>query len=369
MHRTFVAAVAMAVLAGVVANCGDHTTGTSNVPTAPTTPIVGFRIDGPPTIAPGQTVQFAATATLSPGTTADYTQKVSWNASPSSVLTITHDTGQATGQSVGDATISAAFQTLPCCQAHVLVTVLPANTYRLTGKVMESGFPVQGARITVQSGVGAGLAATTDDGGVYRLYGVAGPIQIKFSKLGYDDIVKSFTAAQTDVLDFPEAHQTAGIPSLAGAYTLTLTADPACPTVLAGGISPLPDDFRQPRNYAASLTQDGPSVTVTLTDPQMVRGQNQFTGRVEPDAIEFQLGSPYYSYDLTELIAERLSATQEFAFAGYLQAQQPGSAITGRLVGALAIVTMVTPYFTSGLCTASNHQVTLTRVAQPARHR
>jgi hypothetical protein len=87
---------------------------------------------------------------------------------------------------------------------------------------------------------------------------------------------------------------------------------------------------------------------------------------VEPDAIEFQLGSPYYSYDLSELIAERLSATQEFEFAGSLQAQRPGSAITGRLIGALMIVT---PYLTSGLCAAPNHQVTLTRVAQPARQR
>jgi hypothetical protein len=367
MRRADVAAVALVVLAEVTANCGGHPTGIVNTTTGPSPTVVGFRIDGPSTIAPGQTGQFTVTTTLSNGTTADYTHKVLWSATPTGVLTITPDTGMATGQSVGDATISAAFQTLPCCQAHVLVTVLPANTFRLTGKVMESGLPVQGARITVQSGVGAGLSATTDDSGAYRLYGVAGPIQIKFSKLGYDDIVKSFTATQNDVLDFPEAHQTAGIPSLAGTYTLTLTADAACPTVAIHGVAPLPDDFRQPRSYAASLTQDGPSVTVTLTDPQIVKGQNQFTGRVQPDAIEFQIGSYYYYYGLSNLITEQLSATQKFEFGGQLHAQRSGSAITGRLDGELEIVTL--PNLTSAQCAASNNQATLTRVAQPARHR
>jgi hypothetical protein len=332
--------------------------------TGPSTTVLHLSIDGPPTIAPGQTVQFTATASLSNGTNADYTHKVAWGASPTGVLTIARDTGQATGQSVGDATISATFQAV----AQVNVTVLPANTYRLTGKVLESGLPVQGATITVQSGVGAGLSATTDDNGAYRLYGVAGTIQVKFSKPGYDDIVKSFTAMQNDVLDFPEAHQTAGIPALAGTYTLTLTADSACPTVAAHGVAPLPDDFRQPRSYAASLTQDGPSVTVTLTDSTIVAGKS-FTGRVEPDAIEFQLGSfgsYYYYYGPSSLITEQLSATQKFEFGGQLRAQRSGSAITGPLNGTLEVVTL--PNLTSQ-CSATNNQVTLARVAQPARHR
>jgi hypothetical protein len=329
-----------------------------------------LKIGGPGAIAPGQTVSFIATGSMSNGTTQDYTRKVAWTASPALVLTIKRDTGEATALTAGDVTIQATYTgTISCCQAMIAMTVLPSNTYRLTGKVLESGLPVQGATITVQSGVGAGLSTTTDSDGAYRLYGVAGVIQLKFSKPGYVDIIKPFTAVQNDVLDFPEATQTAAIPSLAGTYTLTLTADPACPTVTMNRVAPLPDDFRQPRGYAASLTQSGPSLTVTLTGSDMVSGSNQFTGRVEPDSVEFQIGSySYYYYALFNLIAERLSATQQFEFGGQIHAQRSNGAITGRLDGMLEVVTSG-PGGTSAQCVAPNNQVTLTRAAQPARRR
>jgi hypothetical protein len=370
-HRTSVATVVTVVLAGVAANCGGHTTGTTNTATGPSTTVLHLSIDGPQAVAPGQTVQFTATASLSNGTTADYTRKAFWSASPGSVLTITYGTGQATGQSVGDVTIQAnVYGTGAAGQAAITRTVLPPNTYRLTGTVGESGLPVQGATIAVLSGTGAGLSTSTDGGGAYRLYGVAGAIQVKFSKPGYNDIVKAFTATQNDVLDFPEATQSAAVPSIAGQYTLTLTADPACPTVAMNHIAPLPDDFRQPRSYAASLIQNGPSLSVTLTGPQVVTGQNQFTGRVEPDSIQFQIGSyDYYygSYGLNGAVAERLSATQEFEFGGQVAAQRSGSRIVGQLNGTLQIVTL--PGAVSAQCMASNNQVTLTPAAQPSRHR
>jgi hypothetical protein len=332
--------------------------------------LLSLKIGGPGAIAPGQTMSFTATGSMSNGTTQDYTLKVVWSASPASVLTIKRDSGEATALTAGDVTIQATYTgAISCCQATIAMTVLPPNTYRLTGKALESGLPVQGATITVQSGVGAGLSTTTDSNGAYRLYGVAGAIQVRFSKPGYVDIIKTFTAAQNDVLDFPEATQAAAIPSLAGTYTLTLTADPACPTVTTNRVAPLPDDFRQPRTYAASLTQDGPSVTVTLTGADIVPGQNQFTGRVEPGAIEFQIGtySSYY-YTLFNLIAERLSATQQFEFGGQIHAQRSNGAITGRLDGTIEVVTSG-PGGTSAQCVAPNNQVTLARAAQPARRR
>jgi hypothetical protein len=308
---------------------------------------------------------------MSDGTTQDYRGKVAWSASPTSVLTITHDTGVATAQSVGDVTITAATSTdSHCCSARITRTVLLSNTYRLTGRVLESRLAVPGATVVVLSGTGAGLSATTDSDGAYRLYGVAGPIQIKCSKPGYDDIVKTFIATQNDVLDFPEAHQTGGVPSLAGTYTLTLTADPGCPTLAQGNVSALPDDFRRPRSYAASVTQDGPSVTVTLTGSQMVAGLNQFTGRIQSDSIEFQIGSYYnyyyYYYGLSGGVAERLSTTQEFVFGGQLHAQRSGSPIIGRLDGTLEILN-VPGNSISAQCMAPNNQVTLTRAAQPSR--
>jgi len=368
VRRRPVAALAAAVVAGLAARCGGHPTGTKNTPTGPSTTVVALRIDGPSAVAPGQTVPFTATASLSNGTTADFTRKVAWSASPTSVLTITPDTGMATGQSVGDATVSAVVQTTPCCQGRVSVTVLPPNTFRLTGNVLESGLPVQGATITVQAGVGTGLSATTDVHGAYRLYGVAGPIQVTFSKPGYDDSVKTFTATQNDVLDFSEVHQTGGIPSLAGTYTLTLTADPGCPTDAVRGIPALPNDLRQPRTYAASLTQNGPSLTVTLTGPEIVKNQNQFTGRVDPDGIAFSIGGTnhYYAY-YYGAIGEQLSTTQAFEFQGQVRATHHGNAIAGLLNGGLELVTL--PYYNlEAQCVAPNHQLTLTPAAQPSRH-
>lgn len=363
MYRTFVAAVAAAVLAAVTANCGGQTT-----TTGPTLTATLLRIDGPTAIAPGQTVSFRATATMSNGTTEDYTRKVGWSALPISVMTIADVSGQAIAQSAGDVTIAASNS---CCHAQTTRTVLPPNTYRLTGKVLESGLPVAGAAIAVLSGIGVGLSATTDGSGTYRLYGVGGPIQIKFSKAGYEDSVQTFNAMQNDVLDFPDVHQAAPLPALAGTYTLTLTADPSCPTASVGGIATLPDNFRSPRSYAAALTQSGALLTVTLTDPSIVPHRNQFTGHAEPDAIEFTIG--YYGSSglvLYNGVAEQVSSNQMFDFGGQVRAQRTGRALNGHLAGVLELYTQLpangNPYTLTALCTASNHQVTLTPAAQPS---
>jgi len=55
--------------------------------------------------APGGSVQFIATGTFSDNSTQNLTQSVAWNASPSSVATVS--TGLARGQGVGTATITA----------------------------------------------------------------------------------------------------------------------------------------------------------------------------------------------------------------------------------------------------------------------
>jgi hypothetical protein len=363
---------ASALLVATVA-CG----GSDGTPASPTTTTaasarpLSLKITGPDAIAPGEAVSFVATAAMSDGTTQDYTRKVIWSANPPSVLTIAPLTGQATGQSVGDATIAISNGVGgPCCSAQITRTILFPNTYRLTGKALESGLPVPGAAVAVLSGVGVGLSATTDYVGGYRLYGVAGQIQVKFSKPGYNDIVKTFTATQNDVLDFPEAHQTAAIPSLAGPYTLTLTADPSYPTTPTKYYAALPDDFREPRSYAVSVTQDGPALTVTLTDPAIMARENHFSGRVKPDAIEFQIGFGYFGYGLDDGVAEQVSSTQWFVFGGYVPGQRSGGAIHARLDGALELYAPApvpsspSSYTLTAQCNAPNNQVTLTPVAQ-----
>jgi hypothetical protein len=270
-----------------------------------------------------------------------------------------------TGHATGDATIKVSL--LNCCAASITLLVLPPDTYRLVGTVLESNAPLYGATVTVLKGTGAGLSVTTNGSGGYRLYGVAGPIQIKVRKPGYDDIVKTFTVTQNDTLDFPEAHQTAPIPSLAGSYTLTLTADPAC----VSGAPGLFGFLQNPRSYSASITQDGPALTVTLSDSSVLTRANRFSGRVKPDGVDFVIGDGYVGYGIDDGVSEQLSSTEVFTFGGSASASISGSTMAGTLNGTLEIYSVTPPgiYHPSGSCPAFQHQLALTRLAQTTRRR
>ena len=80
MRRTFIATSA-AVVAAVVSGCS-HPTRPTGTPDPATVSPVKVTITAPYAIAPGQTVSFVATASLSDGTTQDYTGKVVWSAFP-----------------------------------------------------------------------------------------------------------------------------------------------------------------------------------------------------------------------------------------------------------------------------------------------
>ncbi len=366
MTSSITATVAIGIVALWIVGC-HKSSSTAPSPTPGATPsIVSLAIQGPSRIAPGETVQFTAVATLSDRTTRDYTRNLTWVAYPADVLTVTRETGEATGVGPGDAQVfadTAAGCSTSACHARTAIIVLPPNTYRLTGKVLEFGLGVQGASVTVLSGVGSGASAKTDYGGTYRLYGVAGAVQIKVSKAGYEDLVKSVNVTQNDVLDFPEAHQITAIPSMAGPYTLTLQADPGCDTTPwgPGNHAPLPPEFRQPRNYSAQLAQDGPSLAVTLAAPQFAAPTNQFLGRIKPEVIEFEFGNGYIGYAPDDGITEHISTTQLLTFEGLVTAQRVGSSVIGRLDGeidAIEISNTGTPPFYRwiGSCLASRHQ-------------
>jgi hypothetical protein len=72
--RAVIAASAV-VVAGLVSGCS-HPIGLRGTPNAATASPVSLNISGPYPIAPGLTVSFVATATLSDGTTQDDARKV-----------------------------------------------------------------------------------------------------------------------------------------------------------------------------------------------------------------------------------------------------------------------------------------------------
>jgi hypothetical protein len=97
--------------------------------------------------------------------------------------------------------------------------------------------------------------------------------------------------------------------------------------------------------------------------------ENDFTGRVQPDAIAFDVGFGSYGNGLDDGVAEQVSSSQWFVFGGSVAAQRFGSAMTGHLDGALEVYTPLSPttYSLVAQCIASNNQVMLTPVVQPSR--
>jgi hypothetical protein len=324
-------------------------------------------IQGPSRIAPGDRVQFTAIATFADRTTRNYTNQVKWGGHPKDVVAIS-ETGEALALARGDAHVYAYIPSgcASRCSWDTVVTVLPPNTYRLTGKVLESGLPVQGATATVIGGSATGLSATTDYGGQYRLYGVAGGVQIKVAKPGYEDIAKTVTVSGDDVLDFPEARQIGSLPVASGTYVLTLEADHDCSTApSAYNVPPLPPQARPRRTYSAQVAQDGPMLSVSMPPEQFPAPSNQFSGRIHPGSVEFVFGDGYLYYGPYNAITERLSATQAISFAGFIRAELVGSGFIGPLDGVIQMFEVsdgaIPPYRLIGQCRAPNHRFTMTR--------
>jgi len=98
----------------VIAACGsDDPSPPTPVAPTPTTTAVQVRAagDASGTLEAGQTRQFAATATLSTGTTSDVTQQATWQSSTPAVATVS-STGLVTAVAAGDADISATYQSV-----------------------------------------------------------------------------------------------------------------------------------------------------------------------------------------------------------------------------------------------------------------
>src|SRR6516225_467585 len=121
MRRTALTLASLfAALAAALSSCGRN-------PSAPTGPsnLVSVKVVAPATIAPGSTVQLAALATYSDGSSKDATAAVQWHSSDTSILTISA-TGLALGIHVGDVNVTATHSTgLSATQS---IVVVPAGT-------------------------------------------------------------------------------------------------------------------------------------------------------------------------------------------------------------------------------------------------
>ncbi len=351
-------AVAVVLLIGA---CNDPPTTPSQPSPPPGDPaaLVDLTVSGPNTIAPGETVQFTATARYGDGSTRNVTNEVVWRTGNQSVLLVS-TTGAATGRDRGEASIQASLGTRGAVINEVIV--VPAGTYRLTGRLSESGSSVMvfNARVEVTAGIGQGLT-TTGQGG-FRLYGVAGDVEIRVTADGYLEERKRIRVAGHVSLDF-SLTLTRSRSQVSGTYTLRITAAPECQATL-------PAEART-RTYTAVLEQrESGRVDVELQGARFVadrnRTFNRFGGFVQVNSVRFYIEGPqgyYYGYYGPDVV-EQLSETTLFTMSGTAVSDFSSvGVVSGMLDGLIETVRSGVPGNLERIasCRSNAHQFVLTQ--------
>jgi hypothetical protein len=298
--------------------------------------------------------QFFAVATYADGSNKDVTASVVWRSSDVSVLTIS-GTGLATALESGDSTITAV---LNAAQAMQMVSVVPAGTFRLGGTVRWLGNPLYGASVQVMRGIGAGLTAVTRGDGSYRLFGVAGDIQLMVSKSAYQTIQQSRAVDSNTTLNF-DMVTIDPVPQFAGTYTLRITADPACPIT---GDQALPADARD-RRYPATIVQPDLRLVVKLSGPNLTA--NTLYGMAAFDGTaDFDVNDPAYFYAGANLF-ETLPDRSVYYPEGEMHVKATGADLVGTLDGTI-YDHLPPPVNTIAQCGSSHHTVTFTNLGAQA---
>jgi len=298
---------------------------------------------------PGTTASFQAIATLSDGSTRDVTLETNWTILPASaqaVLTIS-SAGVASAHRSGVASIAAACRCGGTGTAKQ-VKVIPENTFVLWGSVVEGGAGIPDATVEVTSGAFAGLSATTTWEGAYWLYGVAGDVEVRASRDGYQPQLQRVTVTQDRMLAYTLTLSSRRA-QIAGAYSLTLTASDKCATSLPGEA--------RVRTYSAAVVQDGSRLDVMLSGALFLAsayGGDKFSGRVGPEEISFLI-DPYNEGDG---INEQLTPASVLKIAGGVFASPSVAGFTGTMSGTIALMTTGA---LSRSCHAADHRFALSR--------
>ena len=360
MRRTALTLAGLcAAVATALSSCGRNT----SVPTGPSN-LVSLKVMAPSTIAPGSTAQLSALGTYTDGSSKDVTMAVQWHSSDTSILSISA-TGLASGVHVGDVTIAAAYTGVSGTQS---IVVVPAGTFRLSGQVTGLGSVLDGALVQVIAGIGAGLSSSTA-GGTYRLYGVAGDIQVTVSNTSYLTITQAVTVNDNTSLNF-DLTPAAPPPDLAGPYTLAITADPACPTTDAGA---LPSVARE-RRYAATINPTGNQLKVALSGANFApNSSNSLDGRLTPDGATIWANVEDYYYSGVRNLAEVLPDGDVYLVSGIMDVTRSGNDLVGSLNGTIRIGKLPIGRDVGTVvaqCPSAHHPVTFTyRTGSPARLR
>jgi len=317
---------------------------------APTAAVVRLELTGPDTVHIDQAEQFTVTAVRSDGSTTDVTTQAQWSFA-SGVLTMSSP-GRFTGKANGETSLSVRAAGRSAVRS---VIVVPVGTYRVKGTIRDAGVPVS-ARVRLENGA-VGTVDLDASGGQYAVFGVAGQTRITVTKDGYLENSRTESISEHRIIDI-DLSLARSRPDVNGTYTFRLTTADGCDT--------LPDDVRS-RTYTASVAQNGPQLTVTLSGPQFAtdRGRtlNQFGGFLEAERAIFRFSDMfgyYYFYFYTPDILEFISDSRYFGWDGTATVSVSRDRLAGTLDGIVG--TFTGPPFRSALrCRSDHHRFELTR--------
>ena len=362
-HTTMTAFILTLALVSLAA-CGDSPTEPDTmtpsitVPPPPPPPgeptISSIEIQGPDVLPLGQTIQYTLIARLTDGTERDVTNEGKWNPGWGDAVAI-EAPGRLRGNAPGENWVEAEFDRHHARSKPVIV--VPDGTFRLVGRVLEDGFSddgVVGATVEATSATGR-LVGHSDLYGNYRLYGVSGATRVRVTKTGYQP------AEETIVVE--DQHQDLKItmplvaprPEVTGNYTLTLTAARAC--AVGDGEGALPEDARR-RTYEATVTQNGPALSLVLTGGALLRGRTDVRGWIEPHRIVFDLN---WSGWEPWLITEQLAPSRWLLVDGVGVVNPSADGLSGKFGGHLMVNSSPDGGTPSASCTSADHGFSLTR--------
>jgi hypothetical protein len=236
MRRVLSASLFACVLSIGLWSCGGTTAPAAPSPaatiTAATPTVTTVVVSGSPA-AIGSTAQFAATASLSNGTTQSVTGQATWQSSALGVAAVSN-AGIVTSVAAGEADITATYQNVSG-RMHVTLTRAVAATFAVTGIVTDA---FNGGLLNAATVTGAGQSTTTDANGRYSIAGVsAGSITVTAARTGFVTGSRSSTLsgdAQVNVA-LERVASAAPTPSPSPAPTPSPTPTPT-PAPSPGGI-------------------------------------------------------------------------------------------------------------------------------------
>jgi hypothetical protein len=314
--RTWLLLVACTVC---IVACGGSPSGPSPA-SAGESGISRIELVAPAEIAPGESVQLHVIAVGADGRRQDVTSQVQWQAQSfptSSVLEVT-TTGVATGRTGGRCLVTASVTRFV---AYATIVVLPKGTFKVEGKVTGGNSGVPDATVTVLSGIGQGLSASTTGEGNFELYGVAGPVEIGAAKDGYFDRVQQVDVNANTTLTLELAPKRPW-DDFRGRYTLTI----------AGGdcSTPFPETARV-RVYAADVSQQDARLKVSLSGANFFSGSGVFEGVVTPTGdVRFDIRPvSIWDYDATDIF-ERLDDGIGLIVGGVVVGHPTPTGLTGQ---------------------------------------